>query len=106
MPGMCGAVAICVHGFVRATQGIDLLICATSENVERIRAALSSVYELSRNRFPEPIRVDGNSKPNRIRSGSHRDHKPYKEMRGMFVRNPPEQWKGLLVLHLLVRMLA
>jgi hypothetical protein len=42
---LIGAAAMGVHGVVRATEDLDLMIAATSENVERLRRALRSVYE-------------------------------------------------------------
>jgi hypothetical protein len=39
-----GATAMGLHGLVRATEDVDLFIRATPENVERLRAALRSVY--------------------------------------------------------------
>ena len=39
-----GATAMGFHGLVRATEDVDLFIRATSENVERLRAALAAVY--------------------------------------------------------------
>jgi hypothetical protein len=41
---LIGATAMGFHGVVRATEDIDLVIRATSENVERLRAALRAVY--------------------------------------------------------------
>ena len=40
-----GAAAMGFHGLVRATEGLDLFIRATLENVERLRTALRAVYE-------------------------------------------------------------
>lgn len=42
---LIGATAMSFYGLVRATEAVDLFIRATSENVERLRAALSAVYE-------------------------------------------------------------
>jgi hypothetical protein len=33
------------HGLVRATEGLDLFIRATAENIEKLRAAFRAVYE-------------------------------------------------------------
>jgi hypothetical protein len=33
------------HGLVRATEGLDIFIRATAENVERLRAALRDAYD-------------------------------------------------------------
>ncbi len=41
---LIGATAMGFHGVVRATEDIDLVILATPENVEKLRAALASVY--------------------------------------------------------------
>jgi hypothetical protein len=42
---LIGATAMGFHGLVRATEDVDLLIRATPENVERLRAALRQAYE-------------------------------------------------------------
>ena len=42
---LIGAAAMGFHGIVRATEDLDLLIRATPENVERLRAALRAAYE-------------------------------------------------------------
>lgn len=42
---LIGATAMGFHGLVRATEDIDLFIRATTENVERLHAALRAVYE-------------------------------------------------------------
>lgn len=42
---LIGATAMGLHGLVRATEDIDLFIKPTSENVERLRAALRAVYD-------------------------------------------------------------
>ena len=41
---LIGATAMGVHGLIRATEGVDIFIRATSENVERLRAALRTAY--------------------------------------------------------------
>ena len=41
---LIGATAMGVHGLVRATEDIDLLIKATPGNVERLRVALRAAY--------------------------------------------------------------
>jgi Nucleotidyl transferase AbiEii toxin, Type IV TA system len=41
---LIGATAMGFHGLVRATEDVDLIIRATSENVERLRVALREVY--------------------------------------------------------------
>lgn len=41
---MIGAAAMGFHGLVRATEDLDLVIRATSDNIERLRRALRSVY--------------------------------------------------------------
>jgi hypothetical protein len=41
---LIGATAMAFHGLVRATEDVDLLIRATSENVERLRRALQAAY--------------------------------------------------------------
>jgi hypothetical protein len=42
---LIGATAMGVHGLVRATEDVDLFIRATTDNVERLRAALRAVYD-------------------------------------------------------------
>jgi hypothetical protein len=42
---LIGASAMGFHGVVRATEDLDLVIRATSENVERLRRALRVAYE-------------------------------------------------------------
>lgn len=42
---LIGATAMGFHGIVRATEDVDVLIRATPENVERLRAALRQVYD-------------------------------------------------------------
>lgn len=42
---LIGAAAMGFHGVVRATEDLDLLIRATPENVERLRAALRASYD-------------------------------------------------------------
>lgn len=41
---LIGATAMGFHGVVRATEDLDLMIRATPENVERLRAALREAY--------------------------------------------------------------
>ena len=41
---LIGATAMGVHGIVRATEDLDLLIRATEENVARLRSALHAAY--------------------------------------------------------------
>lgn len=41
---LVGAVAMALHGEVRATQGIDLFVSPDAENVRRIREALGAVF--------------------------------------------------------------
>jgi hypothetical protein len=41
---LIGAMAMGLHGIVRATEDVDLLLRATPENIERLRRALRSVY--------------------------------------------------------------
>jgi hypothetical protein len=41
---LIGATAMGFHGLVRATEDIDLVIKASSENVHRLRSALHAVY--------------------------------------------------------------
>lgn len=53
---LIGAAAMGIHGVVRATEDLDLMIEATAENVERLRRALRSVYEHDPN--IEEIRTD------------------------------------------------
>jgi acylphosphatase len=42
---LIGAAAMGFHGLVRATEDVDVLVRATGENVERLRAALREVYD-------------------------------------------------------------
>ena len=42
---LVGGLALGVHGLVRATRDIDLFVRPTSENIERLRAALRSVFD-------------------------------------------------------------
>jgi hypothetical protein len=53
---LIGATAMGFHGLVRATEDLDLLIKATVENVERLRAALRAAYadDPLSTRFPRP----------------------------------------------------
>lgn len=39
-----GATAMGFHGVIRATEDVDILIQASAENVERLRAAFRDVY--------------------------------------------------------------
>lgn len=41
---LIGATAMGFHGLVRATEDVDLIIRATSENVERLRVSLREAY--------------------------------------------------------------
>lgn len=40
-----GAVAMAIHGLNRGTEDLDIFLAAEVENVERLRAALRSVYD-------------------------------------------------------------
>jgi hypothetical protein len=42
---LIGAAAMGFHGLVRATEGVDLFIRATPENIEKLRGALRTAYE-------------------------------------------------------------
>ena len=42
---LIGATAMGFHGIVRATEDLDLLIRATTDNIERLRVALRQVYD-------------------------------------------------------------
>lgn len=42
---LIGAAAMGFHGLVRATEDLDLFVRATTENIERLRAALREAYE-------------------------------------------------------------
>ena len=42
---LIGAAAMGFHGLVRATEDVDLIIRATPDNIERLRAALRAAYE-------------------------------------------------------------
>jgi hypothetical protein len=41
---LIGAAAMGVHGVVRATEDLDLMVRATPENIERLRRALRAAY--------------------------------------------------------------
>jgi hypothetical protein len=41
---LIGATAMGLHGIVRATEDLDLMVRATPDNIERLRQALRSVY--------------------------------------------------------------
>lgn len=41
---MIGAMAMGIHGVVRATQDVDMLVRAEKGNIERIRKALREIY--------------------------------------------------------------
>lgn len=40
-----GAVALNLHGLARATEDLDIFIAPEAENIERLRQALSSVFD-------------------------------------------------------------
>jgi hypothetical protein len=40
-----GAVALALHGLPRATEDLDLFIAPNRENIERVKAALRSVFD-------------------------------------------------------------
>lgn len=42
---LIGATAMGMHGLVRATEDVDLMIRATRENVERLKEAFRAVYD-------------------------------------------------------------
>jgi hypothetical protein len=42
---LVGGVALNLHGIARATQDIDLFVATDADNVQRIRQALSSVFD-------------------------------------------------------------
>ena len=42
---LIGAAAMGFHGFVRATQDLDLFIRPTPQNIEKLRAALRVAYQ-------------------------------------------------------------
>lgn len=42
---LVGGLALGVHGLIRATEDIDLFVNPSSENIERIRAALHEVFQ-------------------------------------------------------------
>jgi hypothetical protein len=41
---LIGATALALHGIVRATEDVDFFICATADNVERVKRAFRTVY--------------------------------------------------------------
>jgi len=42
---LIGATAMGLHGLIRATEDVDLLVRATEANIERLRCAFRSVYQ-------------------------------------------------------------
>ena len=42
---LIGGIAMNVHGFVRATEDVDLMLNPSEVNVERLRSALRSIYD-------------------------------------------------------------
>lgn len=42
---MIGASAMGIHGVVRATEDVDIVVRPTADNIERLRVALRSVYD-------------------------------------------------------------
>lgn len=42
---LIGATAMGMHGLVRATEDVDLMISATAENVERLKEAFRTAYD-------------------------------------------------------------
>lgn len=46
---LIGATAMGIHGVVRATEDLDLLIRATADNIERLKRAFRLVYDNDRN---------------------------------------------------------
>ncbi len=40
-----GGLAMAAHGFDRATRGLDLFVSPDEDNIERLRSALSSVFD-------------------------------------------------------------
>ena len=42
---LIGAMAMAVHGVVRATEVMDLLVRAEPESIKRLRAALRTAYK-------------------------------------------------------------
>jgi hypothetical protein len=42
---LIGGLALNLHGLVRATEDVDLLVDPSAENVERLRRALRSIYD-------------------------------------------------------------
>ena len=42
---LIGAAAMGFHGVIRATEDLDVMIKATAENIERLRAALRDAYD-------------------------------------------------------------
>ena len=53
---LIGAMAMGLHGVVRATEDVDMLVRADKENIERIRAALRVAYP--QDPFVEEIQSD------------------------------------------------
>ena len=48
---VAGGVAVCLNGFVRATQDIDLLVEASPANLRRLLACLATFGRVSRVNF-------------------------------------------------------
>lgn len=42
---LIGATAMGFHGLVRATEDVDLIVRATADNIDRLRAALRAAYD-------------------------------------------------------------
>ena len=42
---LIGATALGLHGIIRATEDVDLIVRPTSANIDRLRAALKDAYE-------------------------------------------------------------
>ena len=42
---LIGGLALNLHGLVRATEDVDLLLDPSADNVERLRSALRSIYD-------------------------------------------------------------
>lgn len=59
---LIGATALALHGIVRATEDVDFFIRATSDNVERLKRALRTVYAEGASMRSTPRTCSGNTR--------------------------------------------
>ena len=56
---VAGGVAVCLNGFVRTTQDLDLLVEASAENIEKLLGVLATFGEgFARELSPDDFRVE------------------------------------------------